>query len=254
MIRKEKIDEWKEILLSVNNVASEILREDRAKELSLEEKRELLKWSGDEKYVNLFDDGEITCKIDKNFSQIPDPCFSDFSSTELGYLRKLLRKYGGDSKAAKAMDYKLKIAMEDAPRNLSSFIGQKLQYKIEDYLFEIDECEPILEVYKDEEEYKIPLDDLEDIDNIPDDCLPDGFHDEIRFCSICGRPMDRGFTDENTYICSETEFILYMDETYGKRSWKATTEEIIGDDGCYVYQENEDSEWEDTGWYYTEWN
>lgn len=58
-----KIDKWKHIYFEEDVVMSEILRHKDAKQdLSPNEMRELLAWSGDDEYVYVTDGGEIICK------------------------------------------------------------------------------------------------------------------------------------------------------------------------------------------------
>lgn len=78
--------------------------------------------------------------------------------------------------------------------------------------------------------------------------------ERVRFCSLCGRPMDNGFTDEDVYICSDSEFYLYMDKLYGLSNWRGSDEnELKKYEANYMYRDDEDGEWKPSGWYYTEW-
>jgi hypothetical protein len=76
---------------------------------------------------------------------------------------------------------------------------------------------------------------------------------EVRFCEICGKPYDKGFTAGNgEWYCCEECFEATMDEDYGKGKWRPSEQE--GEyEGWYEYL-NEENEWEDTGVFYTEWN
>lgn len=75
---------------------------------------------------------------------------------------------------------------------------------------------------------------------------------EIRFCEICGKPYDAGYTvDDGSWYCCEECFKPTMDKDYGKGNWRGTDEE--GDCGGF-YECLIDGEWEDTGIYWTEWN
>ena len=74
---------------------------------------------------------------------------------------------------------------------------------------------------------------------------------EIRFCEICGKPFDYGYTvDGGFWYCCEDCFEPTMDNDYGKGNWRGTDEE--GDNGGF-YEYLSDGEWEDTGVYWTEW-
>lgn len=96
------------------------------------------------------------------------------------------------------------------------------------------------------------IDDESDIQDI----LERELNQEIRFCDVCGCPMDTGFTDDDAdfYNCEDC-FPKDMDERYGKDKWREYSSED-GDcnslGGFYEYM-NEDGEWEPEPSYYTEW-
>ena len=67
---------------------------------------------------------------------------------------------------------------------------------------------------------------------------------KIRFCSICGKPMDIGFTDMNQYWCSVDCVETHLAKTYD--NWFVITSNIDGT----TFETDEG----DTGIYYKEWN
>lgn len=76
---------------------------------------------------------------------------------------------------------------------------------------------------------------------------------EIRFCEVCGKPMDYGYTvDDGGWYCCEECFEPAMDDEYGKRNWRVT-DEAGEQGGYYEYMNMYNCEWKDTGIYYTEW-
>ena len=76
---------------------------------------------------------------------------------------------------------------------------------------------------------------------------------EIRFCDICGRPFEAGFTaDDGSWYCCEDCFENTMDTYYGEGRWRGTSEEGIF--GGFYECLDVDGKWFDTGIYYTEWN
>lgn len=94
--------------------------------------------------------------------------------------------------------------------------------------------------------------DIIDIDNCGE--IGEKIEERVRFCSLCGRPMDRGYTNEDMYICSDSEFCLYMDKLYGSFNWRSSTEEELQKyDANYMCREDQNKDWEPLNWYYTEW-
>lgn len=76
---------------------------------------------------------------------------------------------------------------------------------------------------------------------------------EVRFCEVCGKPYDAGFTMDNGdwYVCVDC-FEDAMDKEYGKGKWRSTDEE--GKWGGFYEFLSDADEWKDTGIYWTEWN
>lgn len=74
---------------------------------------------------------------------------------------------------------------------------------------------------------------------------------EIRICSVCGKPITEGYTnnDGDFYYCSDSEFENYMDLTYGEGKWRP--EETGLKNWCYEYLEDDD-EWYPQSSYYTD--
>ena len=63
IVEETTVEKWKRICLEADNVASEVLASEDAKnELSAEEMREILKYTGDDEFVNVSDDGTINNK------------------------------------------------------------------------------------------------------------------------------------------------------------------------------------------------
>ena len=73
------------------------------------------------------------------------------------------------------------------------------------------------------------------------------FECPVRYCSICGAPMESGLTNGEMYIHSYAEFYYYMRNIYpdGIRGNEQT--------GEWDYYNADTDKWESTGWYYTEW-
>lgn len=79
---------------------------------------------------------------------------------------------------------------------------------------------------------------------------------EVRICSVCGKPMFDGFTDDlgTFYACDEDCFEKYMNSQYGEGNWRV--EELDGrianeEGGYYEYFKND--KWNSDGSFYTEW-
>ncbi|MDD3121971.1 MAG: hypothetical protein PHC62_00480 [Candidatus Izemoplasmatales bacterium] len=85
-------------------------------------------------------------------------------------------------------------------------------------------------------------------------------HHDLRFCSWCGSPMMDGYTDEDMYLCSSSEFTHYMNQLYGDRNWRGTTQEEqelnMYENVNYVEladDENGEEVLIPLAWYWTEW-
>lgn len=79
------------------------------------------------------------------------------------------------------------------------------------------------------------------------------YNDQIRFCTLCGKPMVRGYTNNDTFICSDSEFYIYMDKVYGTGCWRiALEEELHQYDACFMYKDKCET-WRPTDWYLTDW-
>lgn len=96
--------------------------------------------------------------------------------------------------------------------------------------------------------------EFEDEEDFQDKC-EEMLNFEVRFCDICGRPMNVGYTDDGAdfYNCCNC-FEKDMDERYGKGNWRM----YESDDGkCnYLggyYEYLEDDRWVADSSYYTEW-
>lgn len=81
--------------------------------------------------------------------------------------------------------------------------------------------------------------------------LKDNNLDNLRFCSICGAPMQSGYTDEDIYIDTDLEFRGYMNQTYGDGKWRA--EPTGGKEWNYEYLDEEPGIWRPSPFYWTEW-
>lgn len=73
----------------------------------------------------------------------------------------------------------------------------------------------------------------------------EAFMNHVVFCENCGRPVSKGFTNEEIVLCDNAEFAIYMDAIYGKGNW------VSGPDGYYALDER-DGKYKPTGWYITD--
>lgn len=77
-------------------------------------------------------------------------------------------------------------------------------------------------------------------------------YNNIRFCDVCGKPIQEGYmSDDGCYYSCEDCFEADMDESYGKGKWRATEEE--GEYGGFYEALDDNGKWEDTTIFYTEW-
>ena len=97
---------------------------------------------------------------------------------------------------------------------------------------------------------------------IPDEILDivekelDDSEKNDRTCSICGKPVFAGMTDEcGSFYCHEGEcFEKYMDANYGKGKWMALGNcEEDGCNGYYITTADVAGGYTGTGIFYTEW-
>lgn len=143
------------------------------------------------------------------------------------------------------------------------FMNMANYYKTNDYQFIFDMFENKIEVsggVLENIEYARITDSeelSEYIDEEVEEWFDCNFQNDLRFCSICGAPMQEGFISENSciYIDSEIEFFNYMNSIYGLGNWRcATPEEESKLGAVYVYRENTQSNnWKATDWSFTEW-
>lgn len=106
---------------------------------------------------------------------------------------------------------------------------------------------------KDIEKIEFTFEDADDLECKCEDIL--GL--ELRFCDVCGKPMNKGYTDDcaDFYNCEDC-FPKEMDRYYGNDNWREYKD---GYDDCnslggrYEYFDLETREWEDEPSYYTEW-
>lgn len=85
------------------------------------------------------------------------------------------------------------------------------------------------------------------------DILERELNKEIRFCDVCGEPMDHGFIcGDGFWYADEEHFKQKMDEEYGVDCWRLNDSGEEGENGGY-YDHLVNGEWEDTGVFYTEW-
>lgn len=80
--------------------------------------------------------------------------------------------------------------------------------------------------------------------------------DDVRICDICGKPMTKGYTNEELYICSDIEFVNFMNDNYLGSEYVSWIPINSGEEDLYngMYKAcNSNGEWVDTYWYYTEW-
>lgn len=71
------------------------------------------------------------------------------------------------------------------------------------------------------------------------------FQNTVRFCEECGRPISKGYTNEEGFLCDNAEFAIHMDSVYGQGKW------FSGPDGYYALDEK-DGQYKPTGWYITD--
>lgn len=73
---------------------------------------------------------------------------------------------------------------------------------------------------------------------------------EFRICTVCGKPMVSGMTDDGAFFCHEECLDEAMDAEF-PGGWRE-----VADDGCggnYEWYDQRECEWCGTGIYYTEW-
>lgn len=77
--------------------------------------------------------------------------------------------------------------------------------------------------------------------------------DDLRFCTVCGAPMDSGWTDNfgSFYCCSESEFNELMNQEYGEGNWRV--EPTGEEEWNYETRKSENDEWIPNDAFYTEW-
>ena len=129
--------------------------------------------------------------------------------------------------------------------------NKKYEHDVMDADFELELKGDIIKLRCNEEEWSISTESGVDAEYDIQEILEE--HEiEIRFCEICGSPMDQGYTtDCGGWYCCEDCFEGAMDTDYGKGNWRGTDEEGIG--GGFYEAMDEDGEWEDTGVYWTQW-
>lgn len=75
--------------------------------------------------------------------------------------------------------------------------------------------------------------------------------DNLRFCSVCGAPMQSGYIDEKSYFDTDLEFYNHMNQLYGHKKWRL---ELTGkEEWDYEYFDEEHETWELSPFYRTEW-
>lgn len=138
------------------------------------------------------------------------------------------------------------------------FINTAGYYRTKDYHFVMDHCDSCIEVTGGViNEYARIMDSqglIDIIDEEIEEWMDNNINNDIRVCSICGAPMQEGYTDENMYIDTDIEFFNYMNSVYGSGNWRsATIEELAERDASYFYREPTSDIWLPTSWYYTDW-
>lgn len=71
----------------------------------------------------------------------------------------------------------------------------------------------------------------------------------MRTCSVCGKEMNSGYTDEFCFYICEDCFVPYMNKECGTDGWKIVDDD--GYDGYFMIKDGDD--WHGTGMYWTEW-
>lgn len=188
-----------------------------------------------------------------------DMISSSMSPIEIQYLTKLIKT---DMAVSPETRNQLIAKLEslkptdDLPLS-SQYVKNNGSCNAGEFYFMYDSIQNTIEVVDNENgEYALQNINVSAIDDIIEDCFSiesvDAFLNHVRFCSICGRPMDRGYTDEDSWICSDSEFALMMDETYGINNWRIALKEEKEKYECeFMYYEK--GFWIPSTWYCTEW-
>lgn len=128
-------------------------------------------------------------------------------------------------------------------KKFSEFMKDKDSYEVGPYTFNKRNSKLYMEV---------PLDDKDEESKILDIVNNFFIDDNIRFCDVCGKPMQQGYmSDDGGYHSCEDCFDDDMNKSYGKGKWRATEE--AGEYGGFYEAVNHHGEWEDTSIFYTEW-
>lgn len=179
-----------------------------------------------------------------------------FSQVEMEYLLDLVSNHEEDDKVKSSMIPKIKRLLSRAktPNKLLNYISNEMYESAADFDFEyeLDPClgSAISITSPTNFKYLICTEFLES--NIEDRII-DELHDEdkqlfkdnIRICSECGKPIDRGYViNGNIYLHSKTEFVLYMNKMFGKDGWNIIEKNdedscklsyvIKDENGCWV--------------------
>lgn len=187
----------------------------------------------------------------KPFEVKNDLVSNDLSVPELKVIKNSVSNDNSLSKELKdSLDFKLESMM--ASRTCKTIDAQSLNY-IERHG---SASTHNFKFFNNPVEDKIEICDLESGEYVFDHkCIPiqdiaDQFDKEIRqafmnhvvFCESCGRPVSKGFTNEEIVLCDNAEFAIHMDAIYGKGNW------VSGPDGYYALDER-DGKYKPTGWY-----
>ncbi len=178
----------------------------------------------------------------------------DLSTMELEVIRDSMNNDTSLSEEVKkAMNFKLNSMIESRKCNsvddqVTNYIQRHGSVDTQNFDFFYNPIERKIEICDTEVgdyamDYEgIPIDDIADQFEKEIRRL---FYDNIRFCESCGRPITKGYTNEESFLCDNAEFAIHMDKIYGKGNW------CSGPDGYYALDEK-DGKYKPTGWYITD--
>lgn len=184
--------------------------------------------------------------IEKKFTS------DDLSATELDVIKSSVNKDTSLSREVKdSLNFKL-----------NSMIDSRKCYTVDDQIINYIERHgradtPNFDFFNNPIEGKIEICDTQigdyvfDHKGVPVEEIADQFSDEqsirlfrdtVRFCEDCGRPISKGYTNEESFLCDNAEFAIHMDKIYGQGNW------YCGPDEYYALDER-DGKYKPTGWY-----
>lgn len=179
----------------------------------------------------------------------------DLSTTELKVIKSSVSNDTSLSKEVKdSLDFKLNSMInsrkcETVDDQITNYIERHGRVDTPNFDFFNNHIEGKIEICDRLEgdyvfDYKhVPIEEI--ADQFSDEQTVRLFRDTVRFCEDCGRPVSKGYTNEESFLCDNVEFAIYMDKIYGKGNWYG------GPDGYYALDER-DGKYKPTGWYATD--